>query len=163
MKRIINSLLLMAILSVAASAAKAGEPPIRGGGPFGLGLELGDPGTWGAVGKFWIDRENAIQPAVKLGNGLALLQCDYLWHEYGLIHPNQGLMPIYFGAGADLSLQTNVAIGARGVVGLSYLFDQANVPVDIYVQVVPEIWFYTAASGGTSFFVYGDVGARYYF
>ncbi len=161
MKKLLNAAMLAILLTLGASASVAGESPIKGGGPFGLGLELGDPGTWGAVGKFWIDRQNALQPAVKLGNGLALLQCDYLWHEYSLIHPNQGLMPLYFGAGADLSLQTNVTVGARGVVGISYLFDRANVPVDIYVQVVPEIWFGTG--GGSSFWVYGDLGGRYYF
>jgi len=163
MKNFIKTLLLAAAMSLVAGVSVAGDSPIKGGGPFGLGLELGDPGTWGAVGKFWIDQKNAIQPAVKLGNGLALLQCDYLWHEYSLIHPNQGLMPIYFGAGADLSLQTNVAVGARGVVGISYLFDRENVPVDIYVQVVPELWFYSGGGGGTSFSVYGDIGSRYYF
>ncbi len=147
-------------LAIIPGRLMAGDSPIKGGGPFGLGLELGDPGTWGAVGKFWIDRQDALQPAVKLGNGLALLQCDYLWHTYDVIHPNQGLMPLYFGAGADLSIQTNVTVGARGVVGITYLFDRVNIPVDIYVQVVPEIWF---GSGASAFFVYGDLGARYYF
>lgn len=163
MKALVKTLFLAALLVPAWGAAGAGESPVRGGGPFGLGLELGDPGLWGAVGKFWIDRQNALQPAVKLGNGLALLQCDYLWHTYDVIRPNQGLMPLYFGAGADLSLQTNLAVGARGVVGLSYLFDKVNVPVDLYVQVVPELWFYTGGGGGTAFWVYGDLGARYYF
>lgn len=135
--------------------------PIKGGGNFGLGLELGDPGTWGAVGKIWIDRENAFQSAVKLGNGNALLQLDYLWHDYDVIHPKQGLMPLYFGFGGDLSLQGNVTVGARGVVGISYMFNRSNVPVDIYVQLVPEIWF---GNGGTSpLFIYGNVGSRYYF
>jgi hypothetical protein len=161
MKSLIKILLAVVAVGVVPMVSAAGESPIKGGGPFGLGLELGDPGTWGAVGKFWIDRQDALQPAVKLGNGLALLQCDYLWHTYDVIHPNQGLMPLYFGAGADLSPQSNVALGARGVVGISYLFDRVNVPVDIYIQVVPEIWFY---SGGIStFYLYGDIGSRYYF
>lgn len=141
--------------------AKAGDSPIAGGGNFGLGLELGDPGTWGAVGKIWVDKQNAFQPAIKLGDGATLLQLDYLWHDYDVIHPKQGLMPLYFGAGGDLNLQGSVAVGARGVVGISYMFDKPTVPVDIYVQVVPEIWFY---SGGVStFYLYGDIGSRYYF
>src|SRR5579871_2327888 len=111
----------------------AGESPIAGGGNFGLGLELGDPGTWGAVGKIWVDRQNAFQPAVKLGNGATLLQLDYLWHDYDVIHPKQGLLPLYFGVGGDLNLQGSVAVGARGVVGISYMFDRPTVPVDIYV------------------------------
>lgn len=151
--------LILALL--APITASAGDSPIKGGGNFGIGLELGDPGTWGAVGKIWIDKNNAFQPAVKLGNGLALLQLDYLWHDYDLIHPNNGLMPLYFGAGADLNLQAPVAVGARGVVGISYMFNRVEVPVDIYVQVVPELWFDTG--GSTAFFVYGDIGSRYYF
>ena len=140
---------------------KAGESPIRGGGNFGLGLELGDPGTWGPVGMIWIDRENSFQPALKLGNGSALFQLDYLWHDYSLIKPSKGMMPFYIGVGGDLNVQGTVVIGARGVVGIDYLFNQENVPVDIYVQAVPEIWF---GSGGTSaFYVYGNVGSRYYF
>jgi len=141
--------------------AVAGESPIAGGGNFGLGLELGDPGTWGAVGKIWVDKENAFQPALKLGNGATLLQLDYLWHDYDVIHPSRGLLPLYSGVGGDLNLQGSVALGARGVVGISYMFNKPDVPVDIYVQVVPEIWFY---SGGVStFYLYGDVGSRYYF
>lgn len=160
MLKVIKIIFICALV-VSPMEAFAGDSPIKGGGDFGLGLELGDPGTWGAVGKIWIDRENAFQPAVKLGGGNALLQLDYLWHDYDVIHPKQGLMPLYFGVGGDLSLQNNVAVGARGVVGISYIFNRDNVPVDIYVQVVPEIWFY---SGGVStFYLYGDLGSRYYF
>lgn len=162
MKNISKVLLMVLGLAFLPLAAVA-DTPIKGGGPFGLGLEFGDPGTWGAVGKFWVDHNSAFQPAVKLGNGAALLQCDYLYHQYDVIHPSQGLLPLYFGAGADLSLQTNIVIGARGVVGISYMFDRVNIPVDIYVQVVPELWIYTIAGGGTSFQVYGNIGSRYYF
>jgi hypothetical protein len=59
-----------------------------------------------------------------------------------------------------LSLQGTVTIGARGVAGISYMFDQANVPVDIFIQIAPTLWFYTS---GTQFDVYGELGAHYYF
>jgi hypothetical protein len=143
----------------ATMCAWAGESPIKGGGIIGLGLELGDPGTWGPVGKIWLDRHSALQPAVKLSGG-TLLQLDYLWHDYDIVQPKKGLLPIYFGAGGDLSLQSIVAFGARGVVGISYIFDREDVPVDIYVQLVPEVWFF---SGNTEFRLYGDIGSRYYF
>jgi hypothetical protein len=159
MKRMLT--VVLAGLIFAPFLAVAGESPIAGGGNVGLGLELGDPGTWGAVGKIWVDKENAFQPAVKLGGGTALLQLDYLWHDYDVIHPKQGLMPLYFGVGGDLNLQNSVALGARGVVGISYMFNKVDVPVDIYVQVVPEIWFYTG--GVSTFYLYGNVGSRYYF
>lgn len=161
MKRTLKRLMI-AVLVAMPVLAVAGESPIKGGGNFGLGLELGDPGSWGAVGKIWIDKENAFQPAIKLGySGSALLQLDYLWHDYDVIHPENGLMPLYFGLGGDLSLQNTVVIGARGVVGISYMFNKVNVPVDIYVQLVPELWF--ASGGGTAFDLYGNLGSRYYF
>ncbi|HVZ81179.1 MAG TPA: hypothetical protein VHE12_10365 [bacterium] len=143
-----------------SSWAEAGESPILGGGNFGLGLEVGDPGVWGPVGMIWIDRENSFQPALKLGNGTALLQLDYLWHDYSLIKPSKGMLPFYLGVGGDVNFQNTVTLGARGLVGIDYLFNQENVPVDIYVQVVPELWF---NSGATAFYVYGNLGSRYYF
>jgi len=142
------------------SVSMAGNSPIRGGGNFGIGLEFGDPGTWGAVGKFWIDEKNAFQPAVKLGGGVATLQLDYLWHTYDLFHPNQGRIPLYFGVGGDLVVQNVVAFAARGPVGVSYMFDRVDVPVDIFVQVVPTLWIF---NGATNFYFFGEIGSRYYF
>ncbi len=136
--------------------------PTQDGGNFGLGLELGDPGTWGITGKFWIDQENAFQGAVKLPGGAALLQLDYLWHDFHLIHlkNTDGEMPFYIGVGGNLSLQNPTALAARLPVGLSYIFDKKNVPMDIYLQVVPTLWFY---SGGATFNLYPELGAHYYF
>jgi len=160
-KEILKFMLIAALSMAMPSFVKAGDSsPILGGGNFGLGLELGDPGAWGASGKIWVDKENAFQPALKLGNGTTLLQLDYLYHDYGIIHPKSGLLPLYIGFGGDLSLQSTVAAGARGVVGISYMFDKPNVPVDIFVQVAPTLWFYSA---GTQFDVYGELGSRYYF
>jgi hypothetical protein len=149
------------LLMLMPSSVKAGDSsPILGGGNFGLGLELGDPGAWGASGKIWVNHDMAFQPAIKLGEGNTLLQLDYLFHDYGIAHPQHGLMPLYLGFGGDLSLQGTVTIGARGVAGISYMFDQANVPVDIFIQIAPTLWFYTS---GTQFDVYGELGAHYYF
>jgi hypothetical protein len=89
------------------------------------------------------------------------LQLDYLYHNYSIIHLKEGSMPLYVGFGGDLALQSSVAIAPRGIVGISYIFDKPNVPVDIYLQLAPTLWFY---SGGISqFYVYGELGSRYYF
>ena len=129
-------------------------------GYLGLGLELGDPAGWGVSGKFWLDSTSALQPALKLGDG-TVLQLDYLWHDFNVIQPHRGLMPIYFGAGGGLGLGGGVAIEARGVVGISYLFNRADVPVDIYVQLVPALWF--GGGGVSNLQFYGNLGSRYYF
>jgi hypothetical protein len=158
--KIFSKTLQVLVLALMPAVCLAGNSPIKGGGNFGIGLEFGDPGTWGAVGKFWIDENNAFQPAVKLGAGAAILQMDYLWHTYDLFHPNQGRIPLYFGVGGDLVIQNIVAFGVRGPVGISYMFDRVDVPVDIFVQVAPTLWIF---DGATNFYVYGEVGARYYF
>jgi hypothetical protein len=136
------------------------EGPVIGGGDIGLGLELGGPSAWGVSGKLWVDRNSAFQPAIKLGESTSILQLDYLIHNYTIAHPKSGLMPFYLGFGGNLILQNNVYIGARGVGGLSYIFDKVDVPVDIFIQLAPTLWFYTS---GSHFDLYGEVGAHYYF
>jgi len=136
--------------------------PTNDGGNFGLGLEFGQPGNWGATGKIWIDRENAFQPAVKFdAGGTAILQLDYLWHNFDIIQMSDGEMPLYIGLGGNVVLEDTVEIAARLPLGISYIFDKRNVPIDLYLQAVPTLWFPT---GGTSIFdVYGELGAHYYF
>src|ERR1700677_3660035 len=100
LKRVLGFTLLMAFFIVTPSFVKAGDgSPINGGGNFGLGLELGDPGAWGASGKIWVNHDMAFQPAIKLGEGNTLLQLDYLFHDYSIAHPQHGLMPLYLGFG----------------------------------------------------------------
>jgi len=138
--------------------------PTNDGGNFGLGLEFGEPGNWGVSGKFWVDRENAFQPAVKFTSGSsAVLQLDYLWHNFDIIRmkDTSGEMPLYIGIGGNLVLQSQVDVAARLPLGISYIFDKRHVPVDIYLQAVPTLWFFTA--GLTQFQVYGELGAHYYF
>ncbi len=144
--------------------ADNGYHPTNDGGNFGIGLEFGEPGTWGAAGKIWVDRVNAFAPAVKFETGgTAILQLDYLWHNFDIFHMDEtsGEMPFYIGLGGNLLMENIVEFAGRLPVGLSYIFDKRNVPIDIYLQAVPTLWFPT---GGTTFFdIYGEVGAHYYF
>ncbi len=155
--------LMMVGLVLAPALLWGGEgySPTRDGGNFGLGLELGDPGSWGITGKYWIDRKNAFQGAVKLPGDAALLQLDYLWHDFDLIHVRRsdGEMPFYIGVGGNLDLNTPAALAGRLPIGLSYIFEKKSLPLDLYLQVVPTLWFY---SGGTSLRVYPEFGAHLY-
>ena len=162
-KSFLGSLLVLGMVLVPAfSKAAPDYQPTQYGGNFGLGLELGDPGSWGVDGKVWIDRRNAFQGAVKFPSHEAILQLDYLWHDFDLIHikNGEGEWPFYIGVGGDLSLDTPGAIAARMPIGVSYIFNKKNVPVDIYLQVVPTLWFY---SGGAQLDLYPEFGAHYYF
>lgn len=162
----LSAVLVMAgfLMLPVCTRADSDYHPTNDGGNFGLGLEFGEPGSWGVAGKIWVDRVNAFAPAVKFNNGgSAILQLDYLWHNFDIINMKntEGEMPLYIGLGGDLILQNEVAIGGRVPLGISYIFDKRNVPVDIYLQAVPTLWFFTG--GLTSFDVYGELGAHYYF
>jgi hypothetical protein len=164
-KGLMMSFVAVGLLVLPALAkADSGYTPTEYGGNFGLGLEFGQPGDWGISGKIWLDRDNAFAPAVKFNDGgAAILQLDYLWHNFDIItlRDSSGEMPLYIGVGGNLVLQDTVEIAARIPLGISYIFNKRNVPVDIYLQAVPTIWF---PNGGQSVFdIYGELGAHYYF
>jgi tetratricopeptide (TPR) repeat protein len=144
--------------SPASSSPKVS--PVIGGGNFGLGLVIGSPGDFGATGKYWVDNQSAFQGALKISGG-TIAQFQYLWHDYDLIHPTSGAMPFYIGVGGDVAFGGgSIAVAGCAPIGLTYLFQKSSVPVDIFVEGVPTLWFF---SGGTLFQIYADVGARYYF
>jgi len=156
---------LMAVvfgLMTVVSRADSYYRPTNDGGNFGLGLELGDPGSWGVDGKFWIDRVNAFQPAVKFDDGGdAILQLDYLWHNFDIIRikNGNGELPFYIGVGGDVVLQSSALFAVRMPLGISYIFNKRHVPIDIYFQVVPTLWFYDS---GATLDWYPELGAHIY-
>jgi len=149
------------ILWPAGSRAAPDYQPTNDGGNFGLGLELGDPGVWGVDGKIWIDQTNAFQPAVKFSDGgSGVLQLDYLWHNFDVVRlKDGGQMPFYIGVGGDFILQSASSLAVRVPLGLSYIFEKKDVPIDIYFQLVPTIWFFNA---GSEFDLYPELGGRFY-
>lgn len=155
-------LMAVGMLGCPVLVKAAAYAPTEYGGNFGLGLEIGNPGDWGISGKVWIDRRNAFQGAVKLPTGDTILQLDYLWHDFDLIQikSDSGEWPFYIGVGGDLTLQHTVALAGRLPIGMSYIFNKKNVPVDIYLQLVPTLWFYDR---GATLDIYGELGAHYYF
>jgi len=162
----LKKVLLVAVMTAgiismtSASRADSDFHPTYDGGNFGLGAEIGDPGSWGISGKLWIDSVNAFQPAVKFNQGgAAILQLDYLWHNFDIVHMDNGGLPFYIGLGGDLLLSNSIQVAGRVPIGLSYIFDKRNFPVDIYFQVVPTLWFFNA---GATFYFYPEVGAHIY-
>jgi hypothetical protein len=161
-QKFLAALSLAVLFTAMPSGVRADYHPTRDGGDLGLGLEAGDPGGWGVAGKIWVDRVNAFAPAVKFAaDGTAILQLDYLWHNFDIVHLNgPGAMPFYIGVGGDLLMENSVSIAARMPIGLSYIFEKKHVPIDIYFQLVPTVWFYNS---GATFDLYPEVGAHYYF
>ena len=139
-------------------------PSINSSATFGLGLEVDEPSEWGVNGKFWVNPVNAFQLGINFNPaGIYLLKLEFLWHDFDifpLIDKNGGL-PLYIGLGGMLQLQNSADIGYRIPVGISYMFNKRNFPVDIYIQAVPNLWLYSG--GQTNFSVNGELGAHYYF
>jgi hypothetical protein len=161
-KALLVSLLMGGVFLLPIVSRAEDYHPTNDGGNLGLGLELGDPGSWGISGKLWLDRENAFQPAVKFNEGgNAILQLDYLWHNFDIVHMHEdsGEMPFYIGVGGDLLLQSSSLFAARLPIGVSYIFNKRHVPVDIYFQVVPTLWFFNS---GATLNLYPELGAHFY-
>ncbi|HVM33493.1 MAG TPA: tetratricopeptide repeat protein [bacterium] len=142
----------------AAHSSVSNPGPVVGGGNFGIGLEFGEPGTYGASGKYWLDQQSAFQAEVKL-NGGALFQFAYLWHDFDLIQAKNGAFAFYIGIGGDVAVNGVLAAAVEAPVGVTYLFQKSQIPIDLYVQAEPSFWVTPA----TLFQIYGSLGARYYF
>jgi len=142
---------------------------------FGLGLELGAP--TGVTGKYFLAPSRALD--FGLGGiynyfdryGLHVY-ADYLWHPVSLVSNETFELPFYIGVGGrfwdfqDRSDNANrddaFAIGFRVPIGIS--FDFNNIPLDVFVQLVPVLDIY---SGYADHSVYIDLdasfGVRYWF
>lgn len=136
------------------------------GGPFGLGVVLGEP--TGLSAKYWLS--SARQNAVDLGIAWSLsgdnefhLHGDYLFHQYQILQDalqiRKGKLPLYFGVGGRVKFRENQddKIGIRIPVGMSYIFDDA--PLDLFAEIVPVV----DLAPDTEMDVMGGVGIRFYF
>ena len=166
---------------------RGGERRRSGGGrgfqankTFGLGLELGEP--TGLNGKYFVSESGALDFGVGwiyrhyyYGDGLHLY-ADYLWHPISLVSASAFEMPFYIGGGLrywdfDYCYQRvcgygGSAIGIRVPFGIA--FDFNNVPLDIFVQLVPVLDFlngdyYDRYRDRSHFGVDMSVGIRFWF
>lgn len=156
MKRFLS----ISALSLAAALALTTAPMqthARQGGNLGLGFIAGDPS--GLSGKLWLSETNAIDfiAGFSVRNDWVFLNADYVWHEFGLIPVSRGQLPLYYGMGIWTSIANHAAIGARGVVGLEYLF--ANAPLDAFIEIGPG----TSILPSTHFDIWGGLGMRFFF
>lgn len=153
MKRL-SILLILLIMGGSAFA--------RRGGPFGLGIIIGEP--TGISGKLWLTRTTALDGAIGWSWGHRLhMHFDYLWHNFHLIRVERGQLPLYLGIGGRLSIhekpkgEGEVYLGIRGAVGLEYLF--ATVPIDIFAEIALVMDIVPATRPD----VEGGLGARFFF
>jgi hypothetical protein len=148
-------LLLAAALPIAAQA----QDKVREPGNIGLGLGGNIFGA-GVSGKYFIDESNAVQGLVGLGYSSTSLtvSADYLYNFPPFVQEEDLSIGWYAGFGGALVLGASV-LGVTGIVGVDVDVDE--VPLDLFVEYRPSLYFMTIGSGfrGDSF----GAGVRYYF
>lgn len=149
-KYFILLIFVMLFLSIKTEAQEKG---------FGLGIMIGKPSA--ISGKYWLNSNNAID----FGFGYSLfddagftLHSDFLHHQHGLIDSREKIA-LHYGFGFRLSANDNndTSLGARGVVGLTWI--STKLPIDAFIELAPV--FKLIPKTVLDFDL--ALGARYYF
>ena len=125
---------------------------------IGVGLIVGEP--TGISGKYWTGSTTAFDAALAwsfVDENAFQIHADYLFHNIRLISVSEGKLPFYYGIGARLKTANDIKLGVRVPLGLAYLFQ--NVPIDIFIEVVPIL----DVIPKTDFQINAALGARYFF
>jgi len=153
-------------LFVAMAAVFPSTAGAQRGGPFGLGIILGDPS--GLSGKLKLDGTHAIDGALAFSaiDEVLYVHADYLFHGSPL--RAQGLsghrfVP-YVGIGGFIGVfderkkdrDTDGAIGARVPLGIAW---QPPIAVDVFLEVVPLMRIVPETDAGLDV----GLGVRYFF
>jgi hypothetical protein len=176
--------ILLATFGIALFTAAAADARPRPGGSlggrhfeanktFGLGLELGAP--FGLTGKYFLSADRALDFGIgdiyNYADRYGLhIYGDYLWHPTSLLSTEAFELPFYIGVGArfwsfeDRGTVNRVdayAFGFRVPIGVS--FDFNSVPLDIFVQIVPVLDFYSGYRHSVYIDFDASIGIRYWF
>ncbi len=129
------------------------------GGPFGLGLFVGEPVGVTANIKFSEARSIALLAAWSLGKGGGFYgHADYLFYKRGLFQIEGAPFDLHFGLGAGVGAHSDgAALAVRVPVGLGHTFRSA--PIEVFVELGLGAWLIPA----TDLSVTGGIGGRYYF
>ncbi len=152
--RIVFVILLAILLSGSINYTSAQESG------FGAGIILGEPTGFSA--KYWLDNNKALDFGLAYSfirkNSAVSLHADFLYHAFDIIKSNYRI-PVYYGFGARLRIikDNSTGFGARGVVGIVWINN--NAPIDIFLEVVPVFNLFPE----TSLNLDAAIGARYYF
>jgi hypothetical protein len=127
---------------------------------FGAGIMIGEP--TGLSAKYWLDDDNALDFGLAYSfvrsNSALSMHADYIYHAFDVIKSNYRI-PLYYGFGARIRLVNDAdnSLGARGVIGIAWLSDEA--PFDVFFEVVPVFNLFPE----TALNLDAAIGARYYF
>ncbi len=128
----------------------------------GLGIISGEP--TGISGKMWTGRNTAIDGAVGwsfVDDAMLHIHADMLWHNWSFLKEKfeveQGEIPLYYGVGGRIRFEDDARIGARFVLGFSYIFE--NAPFDIFLELAPILDLAPESELNGNF----AIGVRYWF
>lgn len=179
----LSMIVAFAALGAAEEAAEARPRPagrIKGkrfeaNKTFGLGLELGSPA--GLTAKYFLSDSNALQFGLGWYNGYYRdnfglhVYGDYLWHPVSLVSASAFELPLFVGVGLHFNnfedrrdrdrYYDAYGFGIRVPVGIAFDFNE--VPLDIFLQLVPSINFYNGYRDDFGLWVDFSIGIRYWF
>lgn len=149
MRQVLGTTLLLLVLTTPAFAQRANT---------GLGIVLGEP--TGLSFKTWTGGASAIDAALAWsfeGEDSFHFHIDWLRHDFGVVDVEKGALPFYYGIGGRLKAEDDTRLGARGVFGFAYLFQ--NAPFDIFLEVAPILDLVP----DSDFLWNGALGTRFFF
>jgi len=148
--------LVLLIVVVAAATT-----PARAAGPFGIGIQVGEP--TGITAKYFLSGNNALQGAAAWSfsdEGNFHLQIDYLYHFVAIFEGDDKGRPIpwYVGIGGRYKTRDNGddEIGIRVPLGLAFDFADR---FDVFGEVAPVL----NLAPSTKVKFNGALGVRIYF
>lgn len=158
MKKILAAAFCLA-LSPAFAQETLGNARSSKGGPFGLGMMLGDPLAISA--KYFLSGATAIDLGVGYGysggdDGFQI-QSDYLIHPHVFTRTDEFLASWFVGVGGALILSNDPDITARVPLGINFTF--MEVPIETFLEFAPGL----ELVDDLGFAFDGAIGARYYF
>lgn len=160
-----TALALLAAIAVLGSPSQAHA---RKGGPFGIGVELGDPS--GLSFKYFAGRNTAIDGGLgfSVRHDWVRLHLDYLFH-FPTRAGGAELLP-YIGIGGKLAIwdggrhdkdwyedDDDFGLGVRIPFGVAW--HPGSVPIDLFAEIVPGLWILP----GTGFDFDFAIGVRFFF
>lgn len=127
---------------------------------WGVGVIAGEP--TGLSLKNWLSDEHALDAAIAWSfedNTSLHIHASYLLHDFELLKPERGQMPLYIGAGLRYKARSGKSdrLGIRVPVGIAY--HMPNDPIEIFAEVAPII----DLTPGSRIVLSGSIGLRFYF
>ena len=144
--------IMLALVMLGAGTARAE------GGPFGLGLVVGQP--TGLTGELKLTEHTALDGAVgiDLFDGRDFyFHLEFLYVLPELIHGGSVSLSAYLGIGGYVVAHRETNVGARVPFGLSLEF--TSVPLEIFAEIAFRLRFVPDVDPGIG----GALGFRYYF